>query len=401
MIIVWVNKRNWKTPGPIVNMAVHNAAGFADLGLETHLCVGAGRPSRTRRDLMLFYGISPQPRFTVHRIPRCRIRQSTLSISVFFYAYRLIQNLSRRDEVFVFSRDSGFLFFMSRLAKNPRIKAFFELHDLYADISWVKNKKGGHYRERIYEHLLLPRVNGIVCITRAQEKIYNRIFPHIPSCASPLGTEPAAAPDAAEARRQRRTLMYVGHMHGDKGVDFLLGAMQKLAKSGVRLIFWGGKPEKIPALAMRAADLGIASHVSFTPFRPPREMHRALGTEASLGVVMLRDTFYNRYLTCPVKALDYLSHGIPAIGSDLPSVREVLQDAGIYVPSDRADVFADAVLSLLDDPERYARCAERTCRRAREISWQMRAKRLMAFAGSCPAADRPGKGIRRVPLWVR
>ena len=71
MTIVWINKRNWKHPGPIVNMSVHNAHSFASIGLESHLCLGAGdAPSDTDSDLRDFYALEPLPNFSVHRVPR-------------------------------------------------------------------------------------------------------------------------------------------------------------------------------------------------------------------------------------------------------------------------------------------------------------------------------------------
>jgi glycosyltransferase involved in cell wall biosynthesis len=395
MIIVWVNKRDWKTPGPIVNMALHNAASFADLGYETHLFIGAGKPSDTRSDLDTFYGVTAGSRLRIHRVPRYRLFGASYSISVFIHAYRRIKQLAANAPVAVFTRESGFLFFLSRLCKRYKnVKGFYELHDLYADLSWVDGKEGGHHREWLYEHLLLPAIDGIVCITREQEKRYNAIFPNIPSCAFSLGTKPLPDRASPEEKRRRRTLMYVGHMHTDKGIDFLLGAARRLARENVHVLFWGGKPEKVAAFEKRAAALGISGHVRFAPFQPPQQMHRAMASQASLGVVMLKDTYYNRYLTCPVKALDYLSHGIPAIGSDIPSVHEVLGDAGTYVPPDHLDRFVDAVLALLNDPVRYATMATRARQRADEISWQMRAKTLADFAASMHFPGEPaGAGV--------
>ena len=76
MIIVWVNKRNWKKPGPIVNMAVHNAASFAIIGFETHLCIGEGVPSDSDEDLKKFYGIDFMDGFHVHRFARFKLGKS-------------------------------------------------------------------------------------------------------------------------------------------------------------------------------------------------------------------------------------------------------------------------------------------------------------------------------------
>jgi glycosyltransferase involved in cell wall biosynthesis len=119
------------------------------------------------------------------------------------------------------------------------------------------------------------------------------------------------------------------------------------------------------------------------PFRPPSELNAALAARGSLGVVMLADTYYNRHLTCPVKALDYLSHGIPALGTDIPSVREVLDDAGHYVAEGDTTAFVQAALRLLDDPQAYAEAVRRAQQRAAQITWQERARALVRFARAC------------------
>jgi glycosyltransferase involved in cell wall biosynthesis len=105
-----------------------------------------------------------------------------------------------------------------------------------------------------------------------------------------------------------------------------------------------------------------------------------MAARASLGVVMLADTYYNRYLTCPVKALDYLSHGVPALGTDIQSVQEVLGNAGTYLPEGDEEAFVTAALHLLDDPVAYANAVARTRARAAQITWQERAKALTAYA---------------------
>ena len=365
-----------------MNVAVHNATSFSAIGYETHLCIGAGDDSSSREDLREFYGLNPPENFHVYRIPRWRFRSSTYSFSVFRYAFKLVKSLSRGERVVVFTRESGFLAYLARLCRNPRISGYYELHDGYADLSWVEKKKAMHYREKLYEHVFLPRISGVLCITESQQDMYRKLFPSLPSVAFPLGTKPVQKRREPSQKQKLRTLMYVGHMHKDKGVDFLLETAVKLSEHNIRTIFWGGNPKQVPKLDDKARSLGISDMVEFVPFRPPEEMHNALATRASLGVVMLKDTFYNNYLTCPVKSLDYLSHGIPSLGSDLPSVREVLAYAGTYVSNDDADAFVQAARYLLDDPEHYEKMASLAVQRAHEISWESRAKAIVNFVNS-------------------
>lgn len=382
MIIVWVNKRNWKHPGPIVNISVHNAHSFASIGLESHLCLGEGEPSDIDADLQEFYGLAPLSNFKVHRIARKRGLFGGDSGSVYRAARKLIFELAKKDDVAVFTRECGFLIPLAWMCRQPRIRGYYELHDLYADLSWRGSKpKAKESREKWMERLLLPRINGLICITQEMEKRYKAIFPKMPTITQPLGTKPQPLTDP-EAKRLSRTMVYVGHMHGPKGVSFLQKAAFKLAAHGVRTEFWGGYEKDAKRIMTAAADMGLSEWIHAVPFQPPTIMHQALADRASLGIVMLADTYYNRYLTCPVKALDYLSHGIPALGTDIESVREVLGRAGVYIPEDNVEFFAKEVLRLLDDSQAYADAALRTRQRSAQITWQERAKALFSFSRS-------------------
>jgi glycosyltransferase involved in cell wall biosynthesis len=387
MIFVFVNKRSWKSSGPIINMVTHNAASLSSLGYETHLCLGAGEPSNTDDDLSQFYGLEDRDNFKIHRVPPYHFLGSSLRFSVFVRAFKLIKILAKKERVVVITRDSDFLPLLAYLCRTPQINGYFELHDFYADLSWVVKKSSQHYREKINEHLFLPRMNGLICITEAQQERYHHVFTAIPSCTFPLGTKPRVNTASIETVRMRRKLMYVGHMHGEKGVDFLMQVAAKLAEIDVKISFWGGKANAISVFEKKAQALGIADMVEFVPFQPPEVLQSAIAEQASLGIVMLRDTYYNRYLTCPVKALDYLSHGIPAIGSDIPSVHEVLRDAGTYIQPDDVDGFVAAVQKLLDDAAHYAEMTTRARERARQITWAKRAQTIAAFAESTLTPD--------------
>jgi len=313
-------------------------------------------------------------------------------VPIFLRAARLANELSRRDRVALITRETGFLPYLARLVRrNPRISGFYEAHDFFADLSW-KNRdeiKLADRRLRWLERRFLTRVSGIICITHEQQKLYRKLFPNLASCAASLGTEvfeknenAAEISARTEKRRALRRIVYVGHLHGSKGVSMLIKAAPRLAEKNVRAAFWGGSEKQIAKFQKQIKRLGAAEFVEFAGFRPPEELHRALASEASIGVVPLQDTFYNRYLTCPVKALDYLSHGLPAIGSDLPSVREVLAGAGRYAPSNDADALVAQVLALLDDAALYETASVAARVRARELSWPERAKKIAHFVES-------------------
>lgn len=381
MIFLFVNKHAWKRSGPIVNVLVRNAYSFASTGFETHLCLenDAGG-SAIDADLREHYGLEPSPLLRVHRIDRWRLGASRLSIPIFLRATRLARELAKRDRLVVITRETSFLPYLARLVRDPRIRGLCELHDLYADLSWRDGKaKLSERRLRWLERRYLPRISGLICITQEQQLLYRKLFPELPSIAASLGTDPRPPGDVAQRFRARR-VVFVGHLHGTKGVAMLVEATRALVKRNIRMAFWGGHDSQIAKFRAQTEQLGSSERVEFAGFRPPSELARALAEEASVGVAPLQDTFYNRYLTCPVKVLDYLSHGLPVIGSDLPSVREVAGEAGRYVRPDRPEELIEHLTALLDRREAYEAASAAALARARQLSWPARAARIAEFS---------------------
>jgi glycosyltransferase involved in cell wall biosynthesis len=387
MIFLFVNKHAWKRSGPIVNVLVRNAYSFASIGFETHLCLeNDGGGSDIEADLRQHYGVEPNSLLQVHRIDRWRFGSSRLSIPIFLRAARLARELAKRDRLVVITRETSFLPYLARLMRDPRIRGFCELHDLYADLSWREGKvKLSDRRLRWQERRYLPRISGLICITHEQQLLYRGLFPGLPSLAASLGTDPQPPANIAQRFRARR-VVFVGHLHGTKGVAMLVDATRELAKRDIRMAFWGGHDSQIAKFRARTEQLGSSGRVEFAGFRPPSELARALADEASIGVAPLQDTFYNRYLTCPVKVLDYLSHGLPVVGSDLPSVREVAGEAGRYVRPDRPDELIAHITRLLDSREAYEAASAAALARARALSWAARAARIADFSAAVPSS---------------
>jgi glycosyltransferase involved in cell wall biosynthesis len=188
-------------------------------------------------------------------------------------------------------------------------------------------------------------------------------------------------------------LIYTGRLTSVKGTKVLFQALPKLAQNNIRVAFFGGWDDQIATARVRVQKRGVEEWVNFVEFQPPAQFHRALQATGSIGIAMLQDNFYNQYLTCPVKLLDYLSHGLPIIGSDLPSVREVGAEAGFYLPSHDSAGLVQTATALLDDPEKYRRATELSRARASELSWRNRATQIVEFvhatAGPHQARSRP------------
>jgi glycosyltransferase involved in cell wall biosynthesis len=377
--VVWINKSPWRKPGPIVYMGLLNAFAFAWNGVATTLFVEAGPDSDTDTDLRDFYGLEAHELLQIRRIaPRAGRRRA-----VYGAALEHIEGLCNRGErTLICTRELGCLpaLFALRRRFPSLLRVLHECHDYYFGTRHLLERDLAARRRQWSERLLLPQIDGLICLTEYQRALYQQHLPQRPAIALPLGTLPQPI-DAAriERRRRARSVAYIGHMHDYKGLDALFALAFELRKHGITLHAFGGGAAQNESLRERARDAGIDATLLLTSFLPPRELHARLASTVSIGLVPLQDTYYNRYLTCPVKALDFISHGLPVIGTDLPSVRAILGDAGCYTDFESRTT-ANMIAELLDDTQAYAARSQRSKERAETLTWPQRAAALCRFA---------------------
>jgi len=398
MIFLWANKRDWRHPGPIVNIGLRNAYHLAEAGFETHLCLGAGPDSETNEDLKTFYWLAPIPSLHIHRIARKGLvdlrrgrYQATTSRRIFSHVSHLVKRFlaEQPGPIVILTREPSLLPRLAWLRRRygNRVRAFYEAHDYYADLSWKRTEgiriKSADLRQSWLERLFLPRIDGVIGITNEQSQLYARQFPSLACIYLPLGTEINADESSIdiEKRRAHRQLVYVGRLTQSKGLQSLLRSTSLLAAANIRLAFWGGNVTQGQKVKKMAREFGSDYCVDTVSSRSPEALAVALAAEASAGLLPLEDDYYNRNLTCPAKGLDYLAHGLPTIASDLPSTRGLLGSTGAarYVVAGDPNGFAQEAIALLDDAKTYRAATLATLVRAREVSWRSRVSKLAEF----------------------
>ena len=381
MRVVWINKSPWRKAGPIVYMGLLNAAAFAWTDISTTLFVEAGGDSDTDTDLRDFYGLEPHPRLQIRRIAAGPGRRR----AVYSAALAHIGELCRSGETtLVCTRELGCLpaLFALRRRHPTTLRVLHECHDYYLSMRHLPKRDFSALRRHWSERMLLPQADGLICLTEYQRALYQQNLPERPAIAVPLGTLPQPVDTGQlERRRHARSVAYIGHMHDYKGLHALFALAGELQNYGITLQAFGGGTAQVESLRQRAREAGVEATLQFTAFLPPRELHTRLASAVSIGLVPLQDTFYNRYLTCPVKALDFMSHGLPVVATDLPSVRALLGETGCYADFDAVPT-AKSIVDLLADAALYAVHCQNIMARAAALTWQQRAAALSKFAAA-------------------
>ena len=177
--------------------------------------------------------------------------------------------------------------------------------------------------------------------------------------------DPIAPPQEGPLR-----VVYHGGLAERFGVETLVRAVALLRGHGaeVELDVYGSDAEAARALAAKAAEIAPVG-VRIAPQPTPVGQIPERLAEAHLGVVpTLRDDFTE--LLLPVKLLEYVHMGLPAVASRLPVIESYFGDDVLLAePGDPASIAA-AIEGVRADPVLARQRAVRASLRLAEIEWR-------------------------------
>jgi len=156
-------------------------------------------------------------------------------------------------------------------------------------------------------------------------------------------------------------MIYFGTLSSWQGVELGVRALAQIrleTEASLMMVGTGSGRER-DGLMQLAAKLGVAAHVTKLPAIPQAELAEYL---AAADVMLAPLTLNDRNLVqgcCPLKILESMAAGVPAIASDLPVVRELGCD-GVHfllVKAGAVDQIGQAVLRLAMDRALASRIA--------------------------------------------
>jgi glycosyltransferase involved in cell wall biosynthesis len=236
----------------------------------------------------------------------------------------------------------------------------------------------------------LPGRRRLASITRALLDILERDFhmrvPARDVVIAPNGVELerfASLPDPVTARRQTGlreapTVMCTGHLYAGRGAELFLTLAKSLPQA--HFVWVGGRPDDIAAWKQRVES----DNVTFTGFIPNGELplYQAaadiLLMPYSRSIMGSSGSADSAAVASPMKMFEYMAAGRAIVSSDLPVIREVLneQNAVFCEPDDAGD-WRLVIEALLDDEVRRARLGDQARLDVHGYTWVARAQRIM------------------------
>ena len=260
-------------------------------------------------------------------------------------------------------RDVLLAFFLCVFCGKFRRRFFFEIHSL------------GKFPRFIYG-FVFSRASGIISTNIKKKEAIESLW-HIPArkiIVAPNGVDirlftglplRSLAREKLKLPRERAIIMYVGSTQFWKGVE----RIQECARA-------------MPDLLFVIVGGAIESHDNFLaiPRVKPREVPMYLRAADLLLAPYPSHFEVSRLWTSPVKLLEYMASGTPFLVSDMPSTRELVSEEFAYVYNpDQNGALCDGVRWALDHMNEMENRAKRGEVKAKEYSWERRAKTILNF----------------------
>lgn len=356
--------------------AAKSAASFAKQGLDVTLLVPR-RKNVDMSDPFAFYAVERNFKVTylntidLFSIPHFHFLAFWVSFGTFsFAAYRHILKTSGGDDI-IYSNESLPLLLISHSRKN----CLYEMHD------FPESKLGLFKR-------LLSRVRWILIHNKWKYEEAVKRFPTI--SPAKYMYEPNAVDIKAfdmkmikeEARNKlglplhKKIAVYTGHLYGWKGVDTLAHAASLLPEQFL-VVFVGGTVEDVKKFKEK---YGSVSRVLITGFKPHEEI--PLWQKAA-DMLVLPNTAKEKisaYYTSPMKLYEYMASCRPIIASDIPSIREIVDESSaVLVKPDDAKALAHALENTVRAEHIGEDLAKEAYKKVLDHTWDKRARRIMDF----------------------
>ena len=353
---------------------------FVDVGLEVELLVPK-RMGIIDKDPFVYYNVKEL--FKIKYLPCIDLLSSrwvpksiAFLIESITFSSSIKQYFTANRPDIIYSRDE---FVLRRLAGGQNLRLFWELHAVPK--KWW-----------FYKNMAVP-VSGFVVLTGAMKKMLKdrgideeKIF---------------VAPDAVdlksfeidkskeELRKELglpinlKLVTYVGQletMDKEKGVKDLLSAFRAVqaAYPASALCLVGGPKKMIETYRKESEKLGLTKTI-FVDYIEPK-MVPAYELASDILVMPFPWSEHYAYFMSPLKMFEYMASGRSIVATDLPSIREILDEgtAVIVKPGDSEDL-ARGILKLLRDEEAAAYLAANARATVKNYSWEERAKKILKF----------------------
>ena len=351
---------------------------FADAGSDIKLIVPR-RLNNLKENPFKYYGVKEN--FKIIRLPTLDLVKfgkigfwiQSISFSKFVTIYCLFKKVD-----IIYSRDELPLWFLSFFKKN----LVLEIH--VAKKNFISKK-------------VFKKVKIIIAITKGLQQFYTKEYGtntnkiHWSPDAVDLEEFKSTSISQEDLRKQynlpidKKIIGWIGKlktMGEGKGAEKLIKAFPQIFKSNQDsfLMIVGTNPSENNEIQdfFKKSEIGVNSykiinHVSRNEVINYLKM-------SDLLIMNYPDTEHYAHYMSPMKLFEYMASGNPIVASDLPSIREILNEKNaILVEPDNTEVLAEGINKVLINKSFSEKITQQALIDVQNYTWKKRVKNILDF----------------------
>lgn len=233
------------------------------------------------------------------------------------------------------------------------------------------------------EKKLMPRAAATITTTDARAKFFARAY-RIPRPVV-LQNRPRLLIEKRSDRLRRELelempwpiVLYQGGLQQGRGLARLVDAAGMIERA--YFVFMGGG-RLAQSLERQAIDAGLSERVRFIPTVSLDDLP-GYTASADIGVQPIENTCLNHLTTDSNKLFEYMMAGLAVVASGMPEIRAIVNryEFGITVPPGDTEALAQAIRTLVDNPDLRAGCAANAVQAAKTVNWEEQEMKLVSL----------------------
>jgi len=338
-------------------------------------------PGTVNEDLFDYYGVKKTFEVKFLNLPEFLLKNYYLRDAplILYSSFLVWVHKIKGLKVLLFSRSILSSFFVKVFTNAFTI---YEIHD----IRWDNSSMFFSIKKSI-----LMRLNKIVAITQGlKEKLTSGGIKENKILVLPDGANLKKFDINANKEELKKHLgipmdktiiMYMGQLYEWKGVDILVKSIPLINdKNSTQFVIIGGVKRDIKRVKNLADNLNILDKIIFIDFVEPKRVPLYLKLADVLVLPNSGKYKISKKYTSPLKLFEYMASRKPIVASDLPSIREILnEECAELIDPDNPKELTNAIEKILNDKKLSTKLSRNAYKKVEEYTWDKRVENIFKF----------------------